>query len=76
MDFSLESMMKKFIQELDGRRNLEAITLQGHLKSAAVAFKCHTTDIRSQSSPAIPVLPLLKTINDFPLVTLASHSTY
>lgn len=42
LDFSLESTMKKFIQELDGRRNLEATTLQRHLKAAAVAFKCQT----------------------------------
>lgn len=32
--------MKEFVQDLDGRRNLEAITLQGHLKAAAVAFRC------------------------------------
>lgn len=39
-NFSLEPTMKASVQDLDGRRNLQAVTLRGHLKATAEAFGC------------------------------------
>ena len=39
-DFSLESTMKAFVQNLDSRRKWETIILQGPQKAEAVTFRC------------------------------------